>query len=80
MAAHPEATEMTRTRTIPIDFRAIAEETGIKRGTLVKHPALGWTVRNDGDALDIAVINPPPLEGKETTRTVEDGCWVFWKE
>ena len=70
-------------RCLPIDFAAIAEETGLRRGKLCK-TAFGWGVQNTyGEpGADVALITPPAMrENESELRIVEgDGCsyWCFY--
>jgi len=62
----------------PIDFADIKQQTGLRRGKLCK-TAFGWGVQNvHGDGPNIALINPPPLEGEEIELRIEDNHWCFY--
>ena len=65
-------------RTVPIDFKAIADETGIRRGKVCKSDWLGWCVQSsERDGVDMAAIVPPPMEPGETSLIIEGRNWIF---
>lgn len=66
-------------RSVPIDFAAIAKESGLERGKLCHSPAFGWGVQNShGDeGPHFGCVTPPPLEGEEKTVHIDCNCWVF---
>jgi hypothetical protein len=66
-------------RRTPIDFAHIAEQTGLRRGKLCK-TTFGWGVQNvhGDDGPNIALIDPPPLEGEETELRIENNHWCFY--
>ena len=66
------------TRRQPIDFHAIAMETGITNGT-VGHNGLGWIVRdnNCNSHMSCALIDPPEMLLGEKRVTIENKQWCF---
>jgi hypothetical protein len=66
-------------RRTPIDFADIAKQTGLRRGKLC-NTAFGWGVQNvhGDDGPNIALIDPPPLEGEETELRIENNHWCFY--
>lgn len=67
---------MSVKRRIPIDWNAIAQESGIRRGTLCNSPAWGWCVQNrDCAGPDIGVITPPETSDSEILRVSGD----YWE-
>ena len=67
-------------RRIPVDFRAIAAETGMTRGKLCRSTWAGWAVQNttgNPDWPDMATVTPPATEAGETLK-VEDNHWCFY--
>lgn len=70
------------TRRVPIDFDAVAEETGIRRGKIFYSELVhDWCVMSTCDAPVICMtsVTPPPAEPGETL-TIEGNDWVFTKE
>ncbi len=67
-------------RRIPVDFRAVAEESGMTRGKLCHSPIFGWCVQNThGDNVpDVATITAPELAPGEVRLAVVDGHWCFY--
>ncbi len=63
-------------RRIPINWRAINEETGCTRGTLSHSPVFGWGVRGNGPA-DFCCITPPAVGENEELR-IEEGMWAVY--
>ena len=63
----------------PIDFADISRQTGLRRGKLCK-TTFGWGVQNvhGDDGADIALIEPPALQGEETDLRIEDNHWCFY--
>lgn len=72
---------MTLTRKLPIDFAALARETGLKRGNVCHHAVFGWCIQNTygENAPDIICINPPAMEPGETFLKIEKANWCFYK-
>jgi hypothetical protein len=70
---------MQTIRRFPIDFRAIAKETGCTRGTIGYNDTLGWHVQNGNGPADFAKITAPALEPGEKLR-IEDGKWCVYEE
>jgi hypothetical protein len=71
---------MRLTRQEPIDFAAIAEDTGVRSGTICHSPTFGWIVRNQRyEGPDIACIKPPPFQGNECFLKVDDQNWCFYE-
>ena len=70
---------MAEARRIPIDFHAIAEETGLRRGKLGRSPIFGWGVQNvHGEPGENFVrIEPPEMHDGETRLWIEDDHWCF---
>lgn len=70
---------------IPIDFKDLAQKTGLRSGKLCKSSAFGWGVRNTNgqDGPDFAEYLPPAdigdkFEGKEVGLVkIVDG--KFWE-
>lgn len=65
----------------PVDFHAIAQETGMSRGKLC-HTSLGWVVQNTSgnpDWPDVACVTEPMMPEGATLLTVENDHWCFWK-
>jgi hypothetical protein len=68
-------TKAKPTRRIKIDWQAISEQTGCKRGTLCK--VLGeWVVR-DGNLNRMTLIDPPETAENEELR-IEGNEWVVY--
>ena len=69
-------------RLVPIDFKEIHRQTGVKRGTIGFSPAWGWCAyretEDDGPA-DCAMFTPPPMEPGETELKIEGTNWAFYK-
>lgn len=65
------------TRRIPIDFKAIAEESGLTRGKLCK-TVFGWGVQNiyGDDGPTIVCVAPPPALPNETL-VIDGNDWLF---
>ena len=65
-------------RRIPIDYHAIAEQTGLRRGKLGRS-IFGWGVQNEhGDAsASFVCVDPPEMRDDETSVRIEDGHWCF---
>jgi hypothetical protein len=59
-------------RKIPIDWGAIAEESGCTQGTLCK-TAFGWGIRNGDGPADFCCITPPEVGPGEELRIVARG-------
>ena len=69
------------TRRIPVDFIALANESGMTRGQLCHSAHSGWVVANttgNPDWPDMATVTPPAMEAGETRLTVEDRHWCFY--
>ena len=64
-------------RRIPIDFRAIAAETGCTRGTVAHNAAFGWHVRNGNGPANFCLITPPPISPGETLK-IEGRHWCIY--
>lgn len=67
-------------RRIPVDYQAIATETGMTRGKLCRSTWAGWVVQNttgNPDWPDMATVTPPATEADETL-TVEDNHWCVY--
>lgn len=59
---------------IPIDFHAIAKDSGLRKGKIFHSPRHGWVVGNMVDFM--ACINPPKYKGKMPIR-IENNCWIY---
>ena len=67
-------------RRIPVDFQAIATETGMTRGKLCRSTWAGWVVQNTtGNPAwpDMATVTPPATEEGETL-TIEENHWCVY--
>ena len=56
---------------IPIDFKKISEETGVKKGKIHKNQMLGWVISGHPD-IDLICIDPP-----EGTVKIKDNHWII---
>lgn len=63
-------------RRIPIDWQAIAEESGLRRGTLCRNDMWGWHVQGHGvsSVPDVGIITPPEIAHGESLR-VSGNFW-----
>ena len=70
---------LTELRRVPIDFCAIAAESGCTRGTLCRSTAFGWGVKNGNGPADFCAITPPPMQPGETQIRISANelNWVF---
>jgi hypothetical protein len=78
-----DRTDRRACRRVPIDFAAVAAESGMKAGKLGFSPVYGWCVHNvtrNPDWPDAATITPPPMEPGETRMVIADDYWVFYAE
>lgn len=64
-------------RRIPIDWRAIARETGCTTGTLCK-TAFGWGIRNGDNGINLNLCTAPETADGETLR-IEEGMWAIYR-
>ena len=64
-------------RRFPIDFRAIAEETGCTKGTIGHNSMFGWHVQNGNGPADFCVFTPPQIAEGETLR-IEGREWAVY--
>lgn len=66
-------------RRLHIDFRRVAEESGLVRGKLCRSPHFGWGVQNSyGDpGPDFGCITPPAFEPGETELRIDCSEWWF---
>lgn len=64
-------------RRIPIDFKALAHETGIKRGKICKSSWLGWCVESDDGTNTMASITPPAMLDGEIDITIQNRQWCY---
>lgn len=55
-------------RRLPIDFRAIAAETGCTKGTIGHNSMFGWHVQNGNGPADFCTFTPPEIAEGETLR------------
>lgn len=71
-----------KTRRIPIDFKAVADESGLTRGKLCHHKIFGWGVQNtygDKDAPDFGCVTPPEAQAEEVLE-IDGNDWLFSSE
>ena len=68
----------TLARRMPIDWMAIARESGCTRGKLCKSPLFGWGVQGNGDA-DFCCITAPEIQHGQLLR-VEGNEWLVYNE
>jgi hypothetical protein len=73
----PTKTKQRLVRRFPINFCAIAEETGCTRGTIRHNPAFGWHVQNGNGPADFCIFTPPEIAEGETLR-IEGKEWVVY--
>jgi len=70
-------------RRIPIDFAAVAAESGMTAGALGFSPALGcWVVQNvtrNAEWPDVVMITAPAMEAGETRLEIHDDHWCFYE-
>ena len=64
-------------RSFPIDFRAIALETGCTKGTIGHNSMFGWHVQNGNGPADFCSFTPPETAKGETLR-IEGNQWVVY--
>ena len=64
-------------RRFPIDWSAVARESGCTRGTLCCHPSLGWGVMDGNGDAHFCCITPPEVEEGELLR-VEGIEWAVY--
>ena len=64
-------------RRFPIDFPAIAAETGCTKGTIGHNAMFGWHVRNGNGPADFCAFTPPAVADGETLR-VEGSEWAVY--
>lgn len=67
-------------RCVPIDYAAIANESGMSKGKIFYSKTFGWVVGNTSgnpDWPDMACITPPTLQPGEKLLQVKDNLWVF---
>lgn len=71
---------MVLLRRIPIDFRRVAEESGLTRGTVCHSPNFGWGVQNTQgiDGPSFGCITPPEMQQGETTLLIRANHWCFF--
>ena len=62
-------------RRFPINFRAIAEETGCTKGTIGHNSIFGWHVQNGNGPADFCTFTPPETTEGETLR-IEGREWL----
>lgn len=66
----------------PIDFKAIAAETGVRQGRVAESDRWGWVVIGHPD-IDMICIDTPKKKGDLINGTpvknirIEDGNWVY---
>ena len=69
---------MNIVRRIPMDFRAIAKESGISKGKVVFGDWLGWGVQNDDhNGIDFGCITPPSMQDGEDFLKIVNNEWCF---
>lgn len=74
------AAALVELRREPIDFDAIARESGVEAGTLYHAAAFGWGVHpHDGRPADFCVITPPAMAPGETELRIsaDRRHWLF---
>lgn len=64
-------------RRFPIDFRAIAAETGCTKGTIGHNSMFGWHVQNGNGLADFCAFIPPEIASDETLR-IEGREWAVY--
>lgn len=64
-------------RRFPIDFRAIAAETGCTKGTIGHNSMFGWHVQNGNGPADFCTFTPPDIAEGETLR-IEGREWAVY--
>lgn len=64
-------------RRFPIDFRAIAAETGCTKGTVGHNSMFGWHVQNGNGPADFCAFTPPEIAEGETLR-IEGREWAVY--
>ena len=64
-------------RRFPVDWNAIAEESGCTRGTLCFHNTLGWGVMSGNGGADFCCITPPRVAEGERLR-IEGNEWAVY--
>lgn len=64
-------------RRFPIDFRAIAAETGCTKGTIGHNSMFGWHVQNGNGPADFCPFTPPEIAEGETLR-IEGREWAVY--
>ena len=62
-----------------VDYAAIAEETGLRRGKLCRSPIFGWVVQSD-EVAHVACVKTslPPVEEGEELR-LSEGTPKYWE-
>lgn len=70
----------TPVRRVPIDFKAVVKESGLRRGRLCHSPIFGWGVQNThGDeTIDFGCVTAPVMQPGECRITIEKREWCFW--
>ena len=74
-----KAVDSKLVRRFPIDWKAVAEESGCTKGTLAHNKMFGWHVRNGNGPADICTITPPPVADGETLK-IEGSDWCVYSE
>lgn len=71
---------MVLLRREPIDFRRVAEESGLSKGKIVHSPHFGWGVQNTHgiDGPSFGCITPPALQPGETWISLASPHWCFY--
>jgi len=65
----------------PIDFQAIAKESGMTRGKLVRSPRWGWGVQNTQGVelyVDFGCITPPETEEGQLLKIEDERYWCIY--
>jgi hypothetical protein len=72
-------TGYTLARRMPIDWLAIAEESGCTKGTLCKHSIFGWGIKNGNGDADFCCVTAPEIELGQLLR-VEGNEWLMYNK
>jgi hypothetical protein len=76
-SAAPAVDQQRLVRRFPIDFRAIAAETGCTKGTIGHNSMFGWHVQNGNGPADFCAFTPPEISEGETLR-IEGREWAVY--
>ena len=72
---------MTIIKRIPIDYQAVARETGMRKGKIAKSPLFGWGVFDSTGSTGVhfAEVTVPEVEGSDFV-CIEKDHWCYYKE